>query len=183
MIAKFTENLVQETAVVSRAEDRNQVLKMLTEIVVTEGLTAIFASTDEVIAPLELHTWGKENSIDVFTAEDFENRMDYKQAVFERVDAGITGPDFAVAESGTLIHLHDKEQPRLVSLAPLTHIAVVRAERLYRTYEEVFDMIADTGNAPSHITLTTGPSMTADIQGVPFKGMHGPKKLFVIILG
>ena len=36
---------------------------------------------------------------------------------------------------------------------------------------------------PSHCTFITGPSMTADIQGVPFKGMHGPKQLEVILIG
>ncbi len=38
-------------------------------------------------------------------------------------------------------------------------------------------------NTPNHFTFITGPSMTADIQATPFKGMHGPRKLEIILIG
>jgi L-lactate dehydrogenase complex protein LldG len=36
---------------------------------------------------------------------------------------------------------------------------------------------------PSHLSFTTGPSMTGDIQGTLFKGMHGPRRVIVIMVG
>jgi L-lactate dehydrogenase complex protein LldG len=104
--------------------------------------------------------------------------------IFDEAEAGVTGVDFAIAESGTLCLIHGRNQPRLVSLAPLIHIALLPLERLYPVYEDAIDRIfGSKGNLPSQVTLITGPSMTADIQGVPFKGMHGPKRLVVIIIG
>ena len=38
-------------------------------------------------------------------------------------------------------------------------------------------------NLPSQFCFITGPSMTADIRGIPFKGMHGPRKVIVILVG
>jgi len=184
MIEKFTENLTHETSVVYRVENHEEAADKLTEIVQSENLNNVIVSADEVIASLQLQAWGKKNNVAIFASEKVKNHTEYKHVVFEKVDAGITGVDYAVAESGTLVLVHDRNQPRMASLAPLTHIAIVPVERLVATYEEVTDQVFKNNDAlPAHVTFITGPSMTADIQGVPFKGMHGPKKLFVVIVG
>ena len=112
------------------------------------------------------------------------DRKAFKDVVFDEVNVGITGVDYAIAESGTLCLIHTRNQARLVSLAPIIHVAVVPADRLYPTYESVIEVIMASGEQlPSQITFITGPSMTGDIQGIPFKGMHGPKKLMVMLIG
>jgi L-lactate dehydrogenase complex protein LldG len=184
LIEKFTENVIEQTGVVHRVKDRDEAIRKLTEIAESEHLARVMVSTDDVVAPMELSVWGKSQKIDVFSSKDFDNRNDFKHAVFEEVDAGITGVDFAVAESGTLCLVHDKDQPRLVSLAPIMHIAILPVDRLYPVYESVVDdLFGGDKSIPNHVTFITGPSMTGDIQGVPFKGMHGPKRLIVIMIG
>jgi L-lactate dehydrogenase complex protein LldG len=82
----------------------------------------------------------------------------------------ITAASGAIAESGTII-LRDADSPsRLASLAPWTHVAVVRRGQLVRTIGEAF---AALGDDPS-IVLVTGPSKTADIEGILIQGVHGP---------
>jgi len=99
------------------------------------------------------------------------------------VQAVVSGVDFAVAESGTLCLVHDERQPRLISIAPIWHIAVVPAERIRPVYELVMqDLFAQRGRIPHHVTLISGPSMTADIQATLFTGMHGPKNVTVILV-
>jgi len=64
------------------------------------------------------------------------------------------------------------------------HIALVPATRMVPTYEQaVEEVYADMKNIPSHVTFTTGPSMTADIKATPFKGMHGPRRLIAVLIG
>ncbi len=184
MIENFTENLLRETAVVHRVENYGEAAEKLAEIARSENITKMMASTDDVISNLKLHEWGPGNGVEVLTREQFRDRVAFKQAVFNDVQAGVTGVDGAVAESGTLCLVHDKNQPRLVSLAPKTHIAVVPVERLYSVYENATDRIfREKGKLPSQVSFITGPSMTADILGVPFKGMHGPKRLIVVLVG
>jgi L-lactate dehydrogenase complex protein LldG len=184
MIEEFTENLRRETAIVHRAGNYDKAAEKLTEIAKSENLKKVIIATDDVVAKMNLQEWGTKNSIKVLTHKEFTDRAAFKKAVFVDVEAGITGVDYAVAESGTLCLIHDENQPRLLSLAPATHIAIVPAERLFPVYENVTDRIfGGKGQLPSHVTFTTGPSMTADIMGVPFKGMHGPKKLIVILVG
>ena len=184
MITRFTEALFLQTCVVHRVGDNQEALDKLAEIAKEEKLGKVMASTDDVIAPLDLPSWGKENGIQILTAGDFKDRNSFKDAVFDEVDAGITGADFAVAESGTLGLIHDRDQARLISVAPILHIAIVPTERFVPIYENAIEKVFEDKNAvPGQFTFITGPSMTADIQATPFRGMHGPRRLIVILTG
>jgi L-lactate dehydrogenase complex protein LldG len=184
LIETFSKNLVQETGIVHRVKDHQEALERLSQIAKEEGLKKVMATPDDVVASLNLTTWGQENDVRVMTPQDFDNRGSFKDAVFWEADAGVTGADFAVAESGTLGLMHSKDQARLVSLAPILHIAVVPVERMVAVYEQAMEKVFEKKeNLPSQFCFVTGPSMTADIRGIPFKGMHGPRKVIVILVG
>jgi L-lactate dehydrogenase complex protein LldG len=183
LIEIFSKNLVQETGVVHRVKDYREALEKLSQIAQEEGLRKVMITTDDVIASLNLVDWGKKNNVQVMTPQDFNNRDSYVDAVFQEADAGITGADFAVAESGTLGLIHNRDRARLVSLAPILHIAIVPVERMVAVYEQaVKNVFGKKENLPSQFCFVTGPSMTADIRGIPFKGMHGPRKVIVILV-
>ncbi|MGQ9695765.1 MAG: LutC/YkgG family protein [Thermodesulfobacteriota bacterium] len=184
LVKRFTERLVEETGIVYRVKNYAEALAQLTEIAQAENLKKVMVSTDEVISQLNLSSWAANKGIKLMTPLDYATRDSFKDAVFLEADAGITGADFAVAESGTLGIIHRKDQARLISLAPILHIAVVPIERLVPTYEiAITQVFADKNNLPSQFVFITGPSMTGDIQGELFKGMHGPRKLIVILVG
>ncbi len=184
MIRRFTEHLTEQTGSVYHVKDYAAAADKLAEIVVAEQITKVIVSTDDVVTSMDLPSWGWTHGVEVLQPRAFEDRYAFKHAVFEEAQAGITGADYAIAETGTLVLVHDKNQPRLISLAPATHIAIVPVERLRPVYESATDRIfGDESRPPGQVTFTTGPSMTADIQGVQFKGMHGPKKIFVILVG
>lgn len=184
IIKEFTDNLQAQTAPVYRVKDYSQATEKLAEILAAENIKRIAISTDAVLQRMDLAEWGRRHQFEILRLEDAASRDDFKRLIFDEAEAGVTGVDFAIAESGTLCLIHNKNQPRLVSLAPIIHIALVPLERLFPVYENAIERIFDTKeNLPSQITFITGPSMTADIQGIQFKGMHGPKKLFVILIG
>ena len=184
LIETFSKNLVQETGVVHRVKDRREALERLSQIAKGEGLKKVMATADDVVASLNLTAWGKENDVRIMTPQDFSNRDSFKDVVFGEADAGVTGADFAVAESGTLGLIHNENQARLISLAPILHIAIVPVQRVVAVYEQVMEQVfGKKENLPSQFCFITGPSMTADIRGIPFKGMHGPRKVIVILVG
>lgn len=93
--------------------------------------------------------------------------------VREDIDAyafGITPASHAIAETGTVV-LRDADTPyRLGALAPWVHIAVVRKEDILLSVAEAINVL---GKDPS-IVFVTGPSKTADIEGIMIQGVHGP---------
>ncbi|MGD9288193.1 MAG: LUD domain-containing protein [Desulfobacterales bacterium] len=184
LVAKFIQEVTAQTDTVHRAKNKHGILSRLAAIFKKKRISTIMASNDDVVRTLDLAAWGKKNSIKVKTALDFKDRDPYVNAVFDEAEAGITGIDFAVAESGTLGLIHNKEQPRLISLAPIHHIAIVPLDRLVPVYENITDnLYIKNKNAPTHVTFISGPSRSSDIKATPFKGMHGPKRLEIILIG
>ena len=184
VIEKFSKTLLEETGMVYRVKNSEEVLQKLLEIAYEERLKKVMVSNDEVTAPLNLKVWGQKHDIAVMTPKEYPDRNSFRDAVFDQADAGITGADFAVAESGSLGLAFHKNQARLVSLAPILHIAIVPVDRVLAYYEQgIKKVFGEKGKYPSQFVFITGPSMTGDIEGVLFKGMHGPRKVIVILVG
>lgn len=97
-------------------------------------------------------------------------------------DAGITGAQWAIAETGTLVLESKSERHRLVSLVPPVHIAVVEAGRIRRTMAEVLRYVSTSDELSRTVTFITGPSRTSDIELTLAIGVHGPAKLHVIVI-
>ncbi|MBP1716268.1 MAG: hypothetical protein H6Q42_4471 [Deltaproteobacteria bacterium] len=184
VIEKFSKTLLEETGMVYRVKNNEEVRQKLLEIAYEERLKKVMVSSDEVTEPLNLKAWGQKHDIVVMTPKDYSDRNSFRDAVFDQADAGITGADFAVAESGSLGLAFHKNQARLVSLAPILHIAIIPVDRVLAYYEQgIKKIFGEKGKYPGQFAFITGPSMTGDIEGVLFKGMHGPRKVFVILIG
>ena len=100
-----------------------------------------------------------------------------KRAVAE-CELGVTGVDCALSETGTLVLRSDRERPRVVSLLPRVHLALLTPQALRSDLHQVFAEIRNT----SYAVLVTGPSRTADIELTLTLGVHGPKALYVWML-
>ncbi len=85
-------------------------------------------------------------------------------------DFGITQAAAAIAESGTLVFTDALTSSRLGALAPWIHIAVVHPDALIGTIPEA---IRQLGTDPN-VVWATGPSKTADVEGILIEGVHGP---------
>lgn len=84
----------------------------------------------------------------------------------------------AIAETGTLV-LADPDGPRLASLAPWVHVALVEADALWPDLPAALAALDETGGA--YTVWVTGPSKTADVEGILIEGAHGPGALVVCI--
>lgn len=83
---------------------------------------------------------------------------------------GITRASVAIAESGTLVFKDSETSSRLAALAPWVHVAVIQREQLVYSIPEA---LARHGDDPN-IIWATGPSKTADVEGILIEGVHGP---------
>lgn len=96
---------------------------------------------------------------------------------------GITGVHLAIAETGTLMFLSGAETYAATSLLPETHIAVVPADRIVASMEDAWARTRDeTSELPRAVNFVSGPSRTADIEGVLQIGAHGPFRVHVIVV-
>ncbi len=101
-----------------------------------------------------------------------------------RADLGITGVDYAIAETGSLVLAAAPDRPRSTSLLPPVHIAVVEAGQVLGDLFDLFISARWNGvpELPSCVTVVTGPSKTGDIELRLVTGVHGPGEVHVIIV-
>lgn len=116
------------------------------------------------------------NSPDI-EAEIVENAI--ASDLFE-YDLGITGAQFGISETGTLVLESEKEFSRLTSLVPPVHICVLESKNIRQTLGEVLTILEN--DLSRAITFITGPSRTSDIELTLAIGVHGPAELFVILI-
>ena len=83
---------------------------------------------------------------------------------------GITRATGAIAETGTLILTDGGTSSRLAALAPWTHIAVLRRVDIFPDISAALAALP----ADPNIIWVTGPSKTADVEGILIEGVHGP---------
>jgi len=106
----------------------------------------------------------------------------FKDALFD-ADSSVTGVFCALAETGTLVFWSSPEEPRSTSLVPILHIAIVRKDQIYADLREAMETHNWVEKMPAAVTLVSGPSKTADIEGTLAFGIHGPMELIVLIVG
>ena len=98
------------------------------------------------------------------------------------IDASITTTQGGLADVGALILWPDANEPRLMSLAPPLHIAVLDAANIHDSLADAIARERWQERMPTNALLISGPSKTADIELVLTFGVHGPKELVVLIL-
>lgn len=112
----------------------------------------------------------------------YEEDVDaFKEALFQ-TEASITGTNGGIADPGAIILWPTPLEPRLMSLVPPVHIAVLEADKIYSTLAEAVEKGGWAGQMPTNTLLISGPSKTADIEFQLVFGVHGPKELIVLVL-
>lgn len=105
----------------------------------------------------------------------------WQREQFESVDAGLTSTRGAIAETGSLWLWPTSDEPRLISLVPPLHVAVLDADAIEDTFFDVVEAHDWAGGMPTNALLISGPSKTADIEQTLAYGVHGPRELVVIV--
>jgi L-lactate dehydrogenase complex protein LldG len=106
----------------------------------------------------------------------------FKEELFTTVAAGFTGTVGGVAETGGLLLMPGPAEPRLLSLVPPIHLALLRASTLQDSLWHAVKALGWGRSLPPNALLISGPSKTADIEQTLAYGVHGPKRLIVVLV-
>lgn len=110
-----------------------------------------------------------------------EERLEHNLTSVD-LDVGVTGADAALAESGTLVLAHGEGRPRMASLAPEIHIALLEVSLIERTLAHWAHENPRLAGETTNLVFVSGPSRTGDIEQQLNLGVHGPRHLHVVMI-
>ena len=120
----------------------------------------------------------------IYCNEDKWNPQFSNTINLESCDASITGCEFLVARTGTIVMSAAQKSGRTVSLYAPIHICIAYTNQLVYDIKDALLLIKEkyADNIPSLITFASGPSRTADIEKTLVTGVHGPKEVYLFLV-
>ena len=105
-------------------------------------------------------------------------------AILPSVNASVISAWSLIAETGTAVFVSSIRQPRTLGLLPETVFIVATTSQLVSDMEALMTQLRERKfvTETSCVTFVTGPSRTADIEKILVKGVHGPRKVVVILV-
>lgn len=150
----------------------------LKKLLADKGVGSLLYGPDSEIAVLIA---GREAELPQLVAYD-RPVSEFKERLFNEIDAAITSTKGATADTGSLIVWPSPAEPRLMSVVPPLHIAVLEESKIMNSFTDAVSELGWTENMPANSVLISGPSKTADIEGILCYGVHGPKQLAILLI-
>jgi L-lactate dehydrogenase complex protein LldG len=102
----------------------------------------------------------------------------------EGLDGVVTTCSLAIAETGTICLTGAAgDGRRALTLVPDLHVCVVPVALIVGSVPEGIERLAEAARDGRPITLASGPSATSDIEMNRVAGVHGPRRLVVVLAG
>jgi L-lactate dehydrogenase complex protein LldG len=110
--------------------------------------------------------------------------VDLEPAELDRLGAALTGCALAIAETGTVVlDAGPRQGRRALTLVADVHICVVEADQVVDGVPAALrKLAADLRSARRPVTFVSGPSATSDIELSRVEGVHGPRRLALIVV-
>lgn len=166
LLAEFKKNLELVSGKVFICNSKKEISQILSELLLENNQNKIFCREPELQSFLPV------NSELIFEEIDFDN-----------LSIAVTNCEFLVAHLGSVIISSAQTGGRRLNVFPEIHVIVAKTSQICAFLEDGLEKIRNKykNKLPSLISNITGPSRTADIEKTLVMGMHGPKKLVVII--
>jgi L-lactate dehydrogenase complex protein LldG len=99
-------------------------------------------------------------------------------------DASITGCEYLVARTGSIVLSSAGQSGRTTSVYAPIHICIAYSNQLVYDIKDALLALKEKyeGSIPSFITFASGPSRTADIEKTLVTGVHGPKEVYLFLV-
>jgi len=185
MVSKFEAELRNVAGSPHRVANREELDRFFRDTL--KGSSPLVLSRSPLISRLGLEemfrAWGLEVAVWPSLGASEAVIRGFRDRCFE-AGFGITGVDFVMAETGSLVVSSITEGSQLASLAPPVHIGLYRRHQVLGSLEEVLEQasVAHFEEQGRSIVLITGPSRSADIEQILIRGVHGPREVSAILV-
>ncbi|MBC7889901.1 MAG: lactate utilization protein [Ferruginibacter sp.] len=120
----------------------------------------------------------------IYCSEDKWNGQFSNTIHLPGCDASVTGCEWLVARTGTIVMSAAQQSGRTASVYAPVHICIAYTNQLVYDNKDALRALKERypGNMPSLVTFASGPSRTADIEKTLVTGVHGPKEVYLFLV-
>ena len=164
---EFAEQFTQLQGKFIYCINQQELAFQLSSLVKKQNWEKVFCVEDKLIAPV---------------ASQISDRI--VQTHLADCDASITGCEYLVARTGTIVMSSAQTSGRTTSVYAPIHICIAFTSQLVYDLKDALQAAKDKYgyNIPSLLTFATGPSRTADIEKTLVVGVHGPKEVYLFLV-
>jgi L-lactate dehydrogenase complex protein LldG len=110
--------------------------------------------------------------------------VDLEPAELDRLEGALTGCALAIAETGTIVlDAGPRQGRRALTLVPDVHVCVVEENQVVDGVPAALRKLAGGLRSTRRpVTFVSGPSATSDIELSRVEGVHGPRRLALIVV-
>lgn len=168
-------------AVLYRAQDRDEAALLVV------GIFHRISDARSVVLSADLGDL-RQSVADALVGAGAEILKSGSAEAISQAEMGVTGAAMAVAETGSIVVAGNDLQPRLATMLPPVHVALVDRDSLVPSLDDAARLLrslalGEQGPAVRYASFVTGPSRTADVEKTLSTGVHGPKELHIILVG
>lgn len=140
--------------------------------------------------------WGRLGAVDTPLARQVTGSLaadrvawvddGWKPTQIAELPSGLIAAEWLLADTGTCVVECNTASQRLMCYLPPVCVVIARADQLREHLPAAWPEIAKKTAEPDRrgeYVLVTGPSRTADIEKILILGVHGPKRLVVLLVG
>jgi L-lactate utilization protein LutC len=180
-VARFCEEFAAAGGHIHRVQNAATAVTEVLELVKSKSVRRAVLGRKGFVAGLGLAEHLRAAGVEVISVEAISPASG-RELLFA-ADVGISGADFLIAETGSVVLRASSQEPRSLSLLPPVHIVVAERAQLVSDLFDVFEAILPdrVPGLPSCLSLITGPSKTGDIELRLVTGVHGPGEIHVIL--
>ena len=191
LLAALEESAARAGCVVRRVESPSEAGRYAASVAADHGARGVVRTAHPVLDEIELAAAMKGRGIELFGPDGGSadhtgpaGRQELRERTLEAA-VGVTGVDYAVAETGSAVIVARPGVARLASLLPPVHVAVVTSGQVLPGLDELFvlrrrDLLRHPGR--DYMNVISGPSRSADIEYTLVTGVHGPGEVHVVLV-
>jgi len=152
----------------------------LRTILANKGVERVLYAPATLAGAQLASAWGDGNSPRLMAYDRPVEEM--KEVLVHQVQAAVTMARGGIAQTGSLVLWPTADEPRLMSLLPPIHVALVEESAIGDSLAVTMAAQGWAAGMPTNAVLISGPSKTADIEQTLAYGVHGPKELIVLVI-
>ncbi|MBI5583008.1 MAG: lactate utilization protein [Deltaproteobacteria bacterium] len=175
LIQRMKEKAVLVQAVVSTVSHIEEVLRYAVKLTLDQKGRTIAAPGLDADSRQKLEELGRAAGLAVLRPP-LRNHLN-------EIHTALTGADWGLAETGTLVLDSASEDLRIATMLSETHVAWIPASRIVFEAADLSETLVEKMKSPpGYLSFITGASRTADIERVLAIGVHGPQELHLLIM-